>query len=133
MRPWLELSAGLTPTCCSTLQYLQGAAYIAIVLAVFGVPQLLTYYFDRRDRRRERREDHAEAERVRREDRAEAERRHHEMMTALIAVLERNGHASSGQSELIERLRRRIAELEAEVALLRNGNGGNPTHGSARE
>ena len=90
---------------------------------------MLTYYFDRRDRRRDRLEDRAEAERVRREERAEAERRHHEMMTALTgtiaaltALLERNGHASPDQSELVERLRQRIADLEAENVRLRNGD-----------
>ena len=112
------------------------------MLAVFGVPQLLTYYLDRRDRRRDRREERAEAERVRQEERAEvervrleeraaAERRHQETMTALTgtiaaltAALERNGHsAPTGQSATIEQLQRRIAELEAEVARLRNGNG----------
>ncbi len=151
MQPQLEFSAGLTATCCSALQYLEGAAYIAIVLAVFGVPQLLTYYLDRRDRRRDRREERAEterlrqeeraeAERLRQEERAEAERRHQEMMTALTgtitaltAVLERNGHTPADQSAAIERLQRRIAELEAEIALLRNGNNGSPPHGSTSE
>lgn len=141
MRPQLELSAGLTATCCSTLQYLEGAAYIAIVLAVFGVPQLLSHYFDRRDRRRDRQEERAEAERVRREDREladqarredreSAERRHQETMTALMgtltaltAVLERNGHSvPTDQSAVIEDLQYRIAELESENARLRNGD-----------
>ena len=135
MQPQLEFSVGLTATCCSALQYLEGAAYIAIVLAVFGVPQLLTYYLDRRDRRRDRREDRAEAERARREERAEAERRHQETMTALTgtitaltAVLERNGHTPADQSAAIERLQQRIAELEAEIALIRNGDNGSPPH-----
>ncbi len=135
MQPQLEFSVGLTATCCSALQYLEGAAYIAIVLAVFGVPQLLTYYLDRRDRRRDRREDRAEAERARREERAEAERRHQETMTALTgtitaltAVLERNGHTPADQSAAIERLQQRIAELEAEIALIRNGDIGSPPH-----
>ena len=100
------------------------------MLAVFGVPQLLTYYLDRRDRRRDRREERAEAERARQEERAEAERRHLEtmtaltgMITALTAILERNGHnAPADQSAVIERLQQRIAELEAEMALLRNGD-----------
>ena len=144
----LEFAADLTASCCSALQYLEGAAYIAIVLAVLGVPQLLTHYFDRRDRRRDRaeaerlrREDLATAERVRREERevAEqarreereaAERRHQEMMTALAgtitaltAVLERNGHsAPTDQSAAIGQLQRRIAELEAEIGLLQNGD-----------
>lgn len=129
----------MTVTCCTALQYLEGAAYIAIVLAVFGVPQLLTYYLDRRDRRRDRQEERAEAERLRREERAEAERtrqeeraeaerRHHEMMTALIAILDRNGHAAPEQSRVIDQLQQRIAELEAENARLRNGNGGAQPH-----
>ena len=109
----------------SALQYLEGAAYIAIVLAVFGVPQLLTYYLDRRDRRRERREDRAETERIRREEREAAERRHQEMITALTgtiaAILERNGHsAPTDQSAVIEELQQRVAELETENASLRN-------------
>ena len=102
---------------------------------------MLTYYLDRRDRRRDRQEDRAEAERarreeraeaerVRREERAEAERRHHEMMTALTgtitaltAVLERNGHSTpTDQTAAIEQLRQRIVELEAENARLRNGD-----------
>ena len=133
MLPQVELAAGLTATCCSALQYLEGAAYIAIVLAVFGVPQLLTYYLDRRDRRRDRREERAEAERVRREERADAERRHHEMMTALIALLERNGHASPEQSAVIGQLQSRIAELEAENARLRDNKNGGAPHGAASE
>ena len=144
MLPQVELVAGLTTTCCSALQYLEGAAYIAIVLAVFGVPQLLTYYLDRRDRRRDRREERAEAERVRREERAEVERarreeradterRHHEMMTALIALLERNGHASPEQSAVIGQLQSRIADLEAENARLRDNKNGDAPHGAASE
>ena len=142
MLPRLEFTAGLTATCCSTLQYLEGAAYIAIVLAVLGVPQLLTYYFDQRERRRTRAEERAEAERtrqeeradaerIRREERADTERRHQEMMTALIALLGRNGHAAPEQSDVIAQLQSRIAELEAENARLRNGNGSDPPHGSA--
>ena len=148
MQPLIDFSAGLTATCCTTLQYLAGAAYIAIVLAVFGVPQLLTYYLDRRDHRRDRaeaerlrREDLTTAERIRREEREAAERRHQEMMTALTgtitalaAILERNGHgAPADQSAAIEQLQRRIAELEAENAQLRNGNGDDPRRDSTSE
>ena len=151
MQPQIELIVDLTAACCSALQYLEGAAYIAIVLAVFGVPQLLTYYLDRRDRRRDRREDlaeaervrqaeraetervrreeRAEAERVRREERAEAERRHHETMTTLTAILERNGHTPATQSTTIEQLQRRITELEAQIALLRSGDGSDTAAG----
>ena len=105
---------------------------------------MLTYYLDRRDRcgdrqadraeaervRREdraeseriRREDRAEAERVRREDRADSERRHHQIMTALLAILERNRQpAQTNQSAALEQLDQRLTKLEAEVALLRSG------------
>ena len=131
--------------CCSPLQYLEGAAYIAIVLAVLGVPQLLTYYLDQRNRRNERREDLAEAERIRKEERAEterirqetlaeaerirreeradAERRHQEMMAALIAIVERNGHTPPEQTAVVQELRQRINQLEAENARLRASNG----------
>ena len=101
---------------------------------------MLTYYFDCGDRRWDRQEERAEVERARREERAESDRRHHEMMTALTgaisaltAILERNGHVSPNQSTVIEQLQRRIAELETENARLRNGNGDNPSHNAASE
>ena len=116
--------------CCSPLQYLEGAAYIAIVLAVLGVPQLLTYYLDQRNRRNERREDLAEAERIRREERADAERRHQETLaalmaaiTAMTAIIERNGHTPPEQTAVVQELRQRINQLEAENARLRASNG----------
>ena len=177
--------------CCNTLQYLEGAAYIAIVLAVIGVPHMLTYYFERRERaadraaaerrhqetraaaeraercrqeeradaERQRRADQADAERRRQEERTEAdrrrqderaeadrrrqdeqaaaERRHLEMMTALVAIAERNGHpppapaANPDASNLIAQMQQRIADLENNVHELqhqRNGNGN--TNGS---
>ena len=46
----------------TVLQHLEAGAYIAIMLAVLGVPQLLSSYFDIRARRADRREDRAEAE-----------------------------------------------------------------------
>lgn len=57
------------------------------------------------------------------------------MMTALIAMLDRNGHTSPGQSTVIEQLQQRIAELEAENARLRNGDGdgSDAQHGAASE
>ena len=140
-----EPIAAMVAGCCSPLQYLEGAAYIAIVLAVLGVPQLLTYYLDQRNRRNERREDLAEAERIRKEERAEterirreeradaervrreerveSERRHQEMMTALIAIVERNGHTPPEQTAVVQELRQRINQLEAENVRLRAGNG----------
>ena len=124
--------------CCNTLQYLEGAAYIAIVLAVIGVPHMLTYYFERRERaadraaaERQRLEDRAEAERRRQDERADADRRHLEMMTALVAIAERNGHPPptapvTDASVLIAQMQQRIADLENNVQELqhqRNGNG----------
>ena len=47
-------SAGLTYL--EILPYLEGAAYAAIVIAVLGVPQMLSSYFDIRERRRNREE-----------------------------------------------------------------------------
>ena len=127
--------------CCNTLQYLEGAAYIAIVLAVLGVPQLLTYYFERRDRRRERAEDQAaadrqrdadraEADRLRQQERADAERRHLEMMTALIAITERSARPEPAPdpSGVITQIQQRVADLENNVQELQQQRNG---HGSA--
>ena len=61
------------PMCCSTLQYLEGGAYIAIIIAVIGVPQLLTYFLDRRDRQRDRRERYQERQTRREEERTRRE------------------------------------------------------------
>ena len=133
-----ELIAAMAAGCCSPLQYLEGAAYIAIVLAVLGVPQLLTYYLDQRNRRNERREDLAEAERIRREERADAERRHQETLaalmaaiTAMTAIIERNGHTPPEQTAVVQELRQRINQLEAENARLRAGNGNGNDHSDA--
>ena len=123
--------------CCNTLQYLEGAAYVAIVLAVIGVPHMLTYYFERRERaadraaaERQRMEDRAEAERRRQDERADADRHHLEMMTALVAIAERNGHppaaSATDASLLIAQMQQRIADLEnnfQELQKQRNGNG----------
>ena len=59
---------------CAVLPYLAAGAYIAIMLAVLGVPQLLTYYLDRRNQRRDRKEDRAESERNREETKSASER-----------------------------------------------------------
>ena len=67
-----------TSSFCIILLYLQAGAYIAIMLAVLGVPQMLTYYLERRDRRHDQGESRAEEDRRHRESRAEEERRHRE-------------------------------------------------------
>ncbi len=133
-----------------------GLAGYAIIYAVRGVRHLLARYRGQSDRRTTLAEDCTESGRIstvdlgsnngtlrddqvameqaHREERAEAERRHQELMATLTAVLERSGHsAPADQSALIGQLQRRIAKLEAEVARLRNGDGANPTHGSAGE
>ena len=122
-----ELIAAMAAGCCSPLQYLEGAAYIAIVLAVLGVPQLLTYYLDQRNRRNERRE-----------ERADAERRHQETLaalmaaiTAMTAIIERNGHTPPEQTAVVQELRHRINQLEAENARLRASNGNGNDHSDA--
>lgn len=63
-----------TAAICAILPYLAAGAYIAIMLAVLGVPQLLTYYLDRRNQRRDRKEDQAASERNREETKSESER-----------------------------------------------------------
>ena len=125
------------------MMYLEAGAYIAIMLAVIGVPQMLSSYFDIRDRRRERDELRAEnerirleqeanAERIRLEQEANAERRHQEMMAMLAAVM---GHNAAGranddrndQTDIIRAQQQLIADLTAEVAALRQARaaGGN--------
>ena len=122
------------------VKYLEAAAYVAIVLAVLGVPQMLSSYFDIRDRRgareeaerarqaereeaeRIRREEREEAERVRREERAEAERRHTEMMTALFAVLDRtnNGRRDvpSRDEDVNTEILRRLSVIESALGIV---------------
>ena len=136
------------------MMYLEAGAYIAIMLAVIGVPQMLSSYFDIRDRRRERDELRAEnerirleqeanserirleqeanAERIRLEQEANAERRHLEMMAMLAAVMSHNasGRASddrNDQTDIIRAQQQLIADLTAEVAALRHAraDGGN--------
>ena len=105
--------------------YLSAGAYIAIMLAVLGVPQLLPSYFDLKTRRLERQENEASAERrhqeimaaeARREERQEdrqeerrreeldgrrrdaemSERRHQELMALLVAALSNGGSQGNG-------------------------------------
>ena len=121
------------------VKYLEAAAYIAIVLAVLGVPQMLSSYFDIRDRRgareeaervrqaereeaeRIRREEREEAERARREERAEAERRHTEMMTALFTIIDRtnNGRrdAPARDEDVNAEILRRLSVIESALGI----------------
>ncbi len=127
----------------TVLQHLEAGAYIAIMLAVLGVPQLLSSYFDIRTRRADRREDRAEAEareaareerhrqdderrrqddeRRHQEQREAGERRHQEMMLMLAGVLRNGRNHDPDQSELIRALQQVIEDLRAENARIRNG------------
>ena len=75
---------------------------------------------------------------MRRQERADAERRHLEMMTALVALTDRNGnghgHATPDPSGIIAQMQQRIADLENyvhEQQQQRNGNGnGNAAPGA---
>ena len=119
------------------------------MLAVLGVPQLLSSYFDLRARRLERQENEANTERrhqemlaaqTRREEREEerrreerrheaemAERRHLEMMTLLATALGNAGSQGNGQSELIRTLQQTIEDLRAENERLRRQDGNGET------
>ena len=127
------------------ITYLQAGAYIAIMIAVFGGPQMLSSYFEARNRRADRLENESNAERrhrevmdaeARREERRlderrqeteAAERRHQELMTALIAAISNGRNQGGEQSRLVETLLQRVEALEAENARLRRQNGnGNP-------
>ena len=133
----------------TTLEFLQAGAYIGIMLAALGVPQLLSSYFDIRERRREReaadrrweqeqqrreeteRREREEAERRREESRQRQEERHQEMMT-LLAVLVSNtagqnqgqelGEVVKAQQQIIERLSEENERLRSE----KNGEGNGP-------
>ncbi len=95
-----------TSSFCIILLYLQAGAYIAIMLAVLGVPQMLTYYLERRDRRRDQGENRAEADRRYQESRTEEERRHRESR----AEEERRHRESRAEEE--RRHRESLAESE---------------------
>ena len=135
------------------ITYLQAGAYIAIMIAVFGGPQMISSYFEARNRRADRLEYEANAERrhreildaeARREERRReerqqeeerrrqeaeaAERRHQELLAALIAAIGNGRDRGDDHSRLVETLRRTIETLEVENARLRrqNGNGNSP-------
>ena len=130
------------------LKYLEAGAYIAIMLAVAGVPQMLSSYFDIRTRREDRREDQrlrreeqaaaeANAERRHREEaerrreeaerrredaerhREEAERRHQEMMLMMAGVIGNSRRPE--QDDLLRTMQGVIDDLRAENERLRNG------------
>ena len=137
-------------------EILQAGGFIAIMLAVLGVPQLLSSYFDLRARRLDRLENEANAERrhqemleenreERREERRreeerhreertqeeerrrEDERRHQELMTLIVATMNNGRNQNDAQSELTRALQQTVADLPAENARLRQRNGNGDT------
>ena len=125
------------------ITYLQAGAYIAIMIAVFGGPQMLSSYFEARNRRADRQESESNTERrhqeildaeARREERRreerhqEEERRRQELLAALIVAIGNGRDRGEDQSRLVETLRRTIETLELENDRLRrqNGNGHSP-------
>ena len=98
------------------LTYLEAGAYIGIMLAVLGVPQMLYGYFDIRERRRER----AEQE-------ASAQRRHQEMMAMIAATISSGqemiaaaiANSNRGDGDAMRSLQQEVANLRAEIAELR--------------
>ncbi len=102
------------------LPYLEGAAYIAIVIAVLGVPQLLSSYFDIRERRRNREEDLRNGEEQRRnrdeERRADELRRSERQLEAeRIRLQER---AASERQRMEERAEAERRHQETMTALM---------------
>ena len=113
-----------------TTNYLQPGAYIAIMLAVLGVPQVLSGYFDRREARLNRQEAEANAERrhqerldieARREERRlEGEERREESRREERAEREeRREERRRQESEISERRHQEM--MTALIAAIRNG------------
>ena len=88
------------------LETLEAGAYIAIMLAVAGVPQMLSSYFDIRARRHDQAVAEINAERRHREERAAEERHHQE------AESRRREEAELRRREESERRREERAEAE---------------------
>ena len=108
-------------TICVILPFLAGGAYIAIMLAVAGVPQLLTHYLESRNRQRDRQEDIAAAEQRRREDIDAAEQRRRED----IAVAEQRRREDMEASERRRLENREIAERRHQETIAILGNTAN--------
>ena len=94
---------------------------------------MLTYFLDRRDRRRDREEARQESAWQRQESerqRQESERRHQETLIAMsnaiaaaVAARNGNGRTSADTAETVAHLQQRVRELEAENARLLRDNG----------
>ena len=83
--------------------YLSAGAYIAIMIAVLGVPQMLSSYFDLKARRLERQENEANTE-----------RRHQEMLAAQARREEREEERRREERRLEEERRREEQGREEE-------------------
>ena len=115
-----------------TTNYLQPGAYIAIMLAVLGVPQVLSGYFDRRESRLNRQEAEANAERrhqerldieARREERRlEGEERREELRREERAEREERREDRRRQDAEISE-RRHQEMMTALIAAISNGRG----------
>ena len=113
-----------------TTNYLQPGAYIAIMLAVLGVPQVLSGYFDRRESRLNRQEAEANAER-RHQERLDIEaRREERRLEGEERREERRREERAEREERREERRRQDAEISerrhqemmtALIAAIRNG------------
>ena len=98
------------------LETLEAGAYIAIMLAVAGVPQMLSSYFDIRARRHDQAVAESNAERRHREERAEAERRRQdeERRHQEAELRRREERAEAERRREDEERRRREERAEAE-------------------
>ena len=96
------------------------------MLAVLGVPQLLSSFFDIRERRKERQEAERRREEEARRHEEEAKRRedrHHEVMT-LLATLVSNTSGHNGDRDAVIRAQQQIINrLASENDQLRQENG----------
>ena len=132
------------------LETLEAGAYIAIMLAVAGVPQMLSSYFDIRARRHDQAVAESNAERRHREERAAAERRrqdeerrHHEAELWRREEAERRREERAEAERRYEESERRREESERRreesdrrhqemmlmmVAAIGNGNGNGRNH-----
>ena len=119
------------------LETLEAGAYIAIMLAVAGVPQMLSSYFDIRARRHDQAVAEINAERRHREERAEAERRRQdEERRHQEAELRRRDEAERRREDEERRYRADREESERRhqemmlmlAAAIGNGNGNGRSH-----
>lgn len=120
------------------LQTLEAGAYIAIMLAVAGVPQMLSSYFDIRARRHDQAVAEINAERRHREERAaeerrraDEERRHQEAELRRREEAERRREESERQRREDDRRHQEMMLLLA--AAIGNGNGNGRGNGRSHE